>query len=404
MKVINAVLCFMILQGCDSSQSSNYSANKHSFKRAKELSQEFLILDTHIDLPHRLNKNWEDVSIRTTIGDFDYVRAREGGLDASFMSIYVSASHQEKGSATAKADSLITLVETLASQWPQRFSIANSPKQVVANFKRGIFSLPLGMENGAPIDGQLSNLRHFYKRGIRYITLTHSKANHICDSSYDSNHKWNGLSPFGRMLVQEMNQIGMMIDISHVSDSTFYQVLRLSKAPVIASHSSCRRFTPGFERNASDDMIKALAANGGVILINFGSDFINDTYRRKMKEAYKHLADKNLAFGSKEAEQYLRQFRAENNVAFATVAEVAAHILHVIKIAGIDHVGFGSDFDGVGDSLPTGLKDVSSYPNLIAELLKADLSEGEIEKICSGNLLRVWSQVESVAAQETTTK
>ncbi|HYC83667.1 MAG TPA: membrane dipeptidase, partial [Chryseosolibacter sp.] len=235
----------------------------------------------------------------------------------------------------------------------------------------------------------------------RYVTLTHAKDNQICDSSYDTTHTWNGLSPFGEKVVAEMNRVGIMVDISHVSDSAFYDVLRLTNVPVIASHSSCRHFTPGFERNMADDMIRALAKNGGVIQINFGANFLdsvarkNDTLRDSLETI---LKEKNLTSADAEAQPIIAQFGKAHRELFSDVERVADHIDHVVRLVGVDHVGIGSDFDGVGDSLPLGLKDVSTYPNLIAVLLKRGYSPEDIEKICSKNVFRVWNKVIEAAA------
>jgi membrane dipeptidase len=303
----------------------------------------------------------------------------------------------------ALADSLINMIRGIAENIPDKFAMAGSAEEVQQNFSKGLISLPLGMENGAPIGNDINNVKYFYDRGIRYITLTHGKDNQICDSSYDTVHTWNGLSPFGREVVAEMNSVGIMVDISHVDDSTFYQVMKLTKAPVIASHSSCRKFTPGFQRNMSDDMIRKLGENGGVIQINFGSSFLdsavvkqNNANRKKLQEI---LAEKKLDFRDSLAKPVIDEFRKANPSLYADVETVANHIDHVVKLAGIDHVGLGSDFDGVGDSLPTGLKDVSQYPNLIYVLLKRGYTESDIEKICSGNVIRVWKKVAEVAAQ-----
>jgi len=366
-------------------------------EKANQLAQKFIIVDTHVDVPFRLREKMEDISMRTESGDFDYVRAKAGGLNAPFMSIYVPADHEPKGTAKALADSLIDMVEKFQKDWPDKFAVAKTVADVRVQFKKGLISLPMGMENGAPVEGKLENLRHFYERGIRYITLTHGKSNHISDSSYDPNRQWHGLSPFGKEVVAEMNRLGIMIDISHVTDETFYQVMQLSKAPVIASHSSCRFFTPGWERNMDDEMIKALAKNGGVIMIAFGSSFLNDAYRKTEEKMWKYFEEHKLTPNSEEGKAYVKKFREENDLKYADVSEVAAHIDHVVKLAGVDHVGFGSDFDGVGDSLPSGLKSVADYPNIIYELLKMGYSERNIEKICSSNILRVWSEVEKVA-------
>lgn len=370
--------------------------------RANELAQEFLILDGHVDIPYRLHRQMEDVSVRTAAGDFDYPRAQAGGLNAAFMSIFTPSSLQKTGGSKKLADELIDLVEGIAQKDPDKFAIATSVAEIRDQFSRRLISLPLGMENGAPIGTDLANLEHFYDRGVRYITLTHGKNNEICDSSYDDTDTWPGLSPFGEEVVAEMNRLGMLIDISHVSDETFFDVMELSRAPVIASHSSCRAFTPDFERNMSNEMIKLLGEKGGVIQINFGSAFLTaeinvaSLVRRKQAEA--DLAKRGIDQESEEGQALSRQYRLDHPVGFADIVDVLDHIDHVVEIAGIDHVGFGSDFDGVGDSLPTGLKDVSAYPNLIYGLLQRGYSESDVEKICSGNVLRVWSEVEQIAA------
>jgi membrane dipeptidase len=192
-----------------------------------------------------------------------------------------------------------------------------------------------------------------------------------------------------------------MIDISHVTDSTFYQVIEISKAPLIASHSSCRAFTPGWERNMSDNMIKKLAEKGGVIQINFGSSFISDAYRKNFSPLWEYLEKTKMS--EEEQMTYIKRFTAEHPMDRADITEVVAHIDHVVNLVGVNHVGIGSDFDGVGDSLPYGLKDVSAYPNLIYQLLKKGYTVEDVEKICSGNILRVWSQVEKIAEKLQTT-
>ncbi|MEQ9231856.1 MAG: membrane dipeptidase, partial [Cyclobacteriaceae bacterium] len=259
------------------SSNSTESSEKDLKKYAQELSQKFIIADGHVDLPYRMNvagfmikKEVMDVSVETE-GNFDYPKSKRGGLDAPFMSIYIPSRYQVSGGAKEMADSLIDMTMKLPVQYPDLFGRANNPDDVIANTKSGLVSLPMGMENGAPIEDDINNVEYFWNRGIRYITLTHSTDNQICDSSYDDTRTWNGLSDFGVEVVKEMNRVGIMVDISHVSDSTFYQVMDLTDVPVIASHSSARYFTPDFERNMSDDMIKRLGDEGGVICINFGS-------------------------------------------------------------------------------------------------------------------------------------
>ena len=395
-----AVLAATSVAGC----ATPVSAPTQSIEaRARALAQSTLIVDTHIDVPYRLENKFEDVSQATESGDFDHPRARAGGLDAPFMSIYIPAQKELDGTAVALADQLIDMVEQIATDAPDKFVVATSTDEVERAFSRGLIALPLGMENGAPIDGNLDNLRHFHARGIRYITLTHSKSNHICDSSYDEERPWGGLSPFGERLVRAMNETGVMIDISHVSDEAFYDVLAISKVPLVATHSSARHFTPGFERNMDDAMIRALAAAGGVIQINFGSTFISAASR----ENYEALRDARTAFLTENqlpptgeaADKFTDYYRARTPFRYATLDEVLDHFDHVRDLVGVDHVGIGSDYDGVGDSLPTGLKDVSTYPNLIAGLMRRGYSDQDIEKILSGNLMRVWRAAERYATE-----
>ena len=378
-------------------------------ERAHRLGQKLIITDGHIDLPYRMaNKGFmsrnsvEDVSIET-MGDFDYPKAKMGGLDAPFMSIYVPAALQKSGGAKAFADSLIDMVGRLPEAFPNLFASAGTPSEVKENFEKALISLPLGMENGAPIESDLANVKYFFDRGIRYITLTHSLDNEICDSSYDtSEDTWDGLSPFGEQVVQEMNKWGIMIDVSHISDKAFYDVMNLTQAPVIASHSSCRKFTPGFMRNMNDDMIKLLAEKEGVIQINFGSSFLSKTSQDQFSEIKTSLDEYRAAEGLSENDSTYVAYAAQYLIdmdPFEEIKTVADHIDHVVAIAGIDYVGLGSDFDGVGNSLPKGLKDVSMYPNLIYELLMRGYSDEDIEKICSQNVFRVWEETLRVASK-----
>ncbi|WP_407681260.1 dipeptidase [Pseudidiomarina indica] len=372
-------------------------------EKAREIAQQHLIIDTHIDVPYRLFRDWEDVTQATQRGDFDYVRAKQGGLNVPFMSIYIPANlEQTPGASYQLAHQLIDSMEALAWRAPDKFAMAYSVDDVLKHQEQGLISLALGMENGSPIEGDLANLQTFYDRGIRYITLAHSESNHIADSSYDIRRQWNGLSPFGKELVKEMNRLGVMIDISHVSDDAFWQAVETSAVPVIASHSSLRAFTPGFERNMSDDMIKKLAETGGVIMINFGSSFVTQQANRYGDIIRKQIAAINEQYGkgSDEAEQRIAAVRTKNPFPFASLEQVLDHIDYVKNLVGIDYIGIGSDYDGVGDSLPVGLKDVASYPNLVQGLLDRGYSEADIKKILNENLIRVWREVEAYAAQQ----
>lgn len=376
--------------------------------KAKKLADQFIITDGHVDLPFRLkvrrfqlDREYTGIPIQSADGDFDYRRAKAGGLDAPFMSIYIPASYDPAGGRQL-ADSLIRMVNWIADQNPTYFEVAHTPDDLVRIKKTGKLALPMGMENGSPIT-ELAHIKAYRTKGISYITLTHGKDNQLGDSSYDTTGTWKGLSPFGKQVVEEMMKVGIMVDISHVSDRTFHQVLDMVKVPVIASHSSARKFTPGFERNMADDMIRRMRQNKGVIMVNFGSTFVDGEVTKKRAEHQKKLTEflktKGIASARDEAAKpFIQEFNQISPPIFADVERVADHIDHIVALAGIDHVGFGSDFDGVGDSLPTGLKDVSDYPNLIAVLLQRGYSEKDIEKICGGNLLRVWREVLAYAS------
>lgn len=387
----------MLLVGCDAEPDSESADTLRV--RADSLAHEYIIVDGHIDVPYRLDAFDEDISGATFGGDFDHPRAVEGGLDAPFMSIYIPADYQESGGATAKADSLIDMVDGFVERWPDKFAHARSVADVRANFEAGLISLPMGMENGAPIGDDLALLEHFYDRGIRYITLAHSRANLISDSSYDSTRVHQGLSPFGEEVVRAMNRMGMIVDVSHISDSAFFDVMEITSAPVMATHSSARRFTPGWERNMGDAMIERLAENDGVIMISFGSTFLREGFGADGDSTRAQITDlmeeEGYEEGSPEAVRWFEQQRKANLL--GSTEDVLAHINHVVDLVGVDHVGLGSDYDGVF-ALPEGLEDVSTYPNLVYHLLMDGYSDDDVRKILGENALRVWSDVERMAA------
>jgi membrane dipeptidase len=402
-----AFVCPLMTGACSLYRPETKETEVEMRVRAARLAEEILIVDTHIDVPYRLMEKEgedQDLSVRTMGGDFDYPRARAGGLNAAFMSIYVPAHLQKSGGAREYADRLIDLVESLEAKWQDEFALAHSVRDVEETFASRRLSLALGMENGAAIEDDLSNLRHFFERGVRYITLTHSENNQICDSSYADEENWGGLSPFGREVVREMNRLGIMIDVSHVSDETFFQVMELTSQPVIASHSSCRHFTPGWERNMSDEMIRRLAQNGGVLQINFGSAFLTEEANRQSQAMWEvvdaHAEANGLERHDHALQEFVENYRKEHPMSLADISDVVDHIDHVVELAGVDHVGFGSDFDGVGPTLPRGLEDVSAFPNLIFELLARGYSEEEIRKIAGGNLIRVWRAVEAASRHD----
>ena len=374
---------------------------------ARRIADSSIIVDTHIDVPYRLEEKPDDVSQATEGGDFDYPRAVAGGLNAAFMSIYTPAALEAEGKSKAAAENLIAMVEDIVAGSGGKFALARSTADVRRQFQQGVMSLPMGMENGSPIDGDIANVRYFYDRGIRYITLTHSLSNQLSDSSYDENRQWNGLSDFGKEVVREMNRLGIMVDVSHVSDDAFWQVLDISEVPVIASHSSARHFTPEWERNMSDEMIVAMAERGGLIMINFGSAFLTQEAKEYSSARWAASAKFRLEHDDMEPDEVRERFRVQweaehGPMPFASLDDVLDHFDHVVGLVGVDYVGIGSDYDGVGDSLPTDLKDVSSYPNLVEGLLRRGYSEADIRKILGENLLRVWGEVEGYAATTST--
>jgi membrane dipeptidase len=401
MKKIFTLTFIFTIFGTAVPQSKFQITDSLLFSKAKELTKDFVMVDTHIDLPSWLYDEWFDVSQLSTKGQIDYPRAIEGGLDVAFMSIYTSPSLEGTGKSKLKADSMIALVHKMVRDWPDKFAFISTTSEIPEQVNKGRILLTMGMENGSPIENDLKNLEEFYSKGIRYITLAHYKWNHISDSANDPERKWNGISPFGEEVIKEMNRLGIMIDVSHISDSAFYDVMRLSKAPVIASHSSCRFFIPGLERNMSDEMIQVLAKNNGVIQINFANIFLRSEIYKEMEEVEAEVKNyfdhNNLNPTSAEANEYSDKFQKEHPLKKATVKDVADHIDHVVKLVGVDYVGIGSDFNGVGDNLPIGLEDVSKMPNLVYELLVRGYSDEDIKKILGGNLLRVWKQVEDIS-------
>lgn len=401
MKKFLNLICTFTMLGTAKPQTDFQITDSLLFTKAKQLAKDFIMVDTHIDLPSWLYDEWFDVSQRSDKGEIDYPRAIEGGLDIAFMSIYTSPSLEGTGNSKVKADSMMVLVHKMVNDWLDKFTFISSTSEIPEQINKGKILLTMGMENGSPIENNLKNLEEFYNKGIRYITLAHYKWNHISDSANDPERKWNGISPFGEEVIKEMNRLGIMVDVSHISDSAFYDVMRLSKAPVIASHSSCRFFIPGLERNMSDEMIQTLAKNNGVIQINFANIFLRSGIYNKMEESETELKNyfeqNNIDPNSADAKDYSQKFTKEHPLEKASVQDVADHIDHVVKLVGVDYVGIGSDFNGVGDNLPIGLEDVSKMPNLVYELLVRGYKDEDIKKILGGNLLRVWKQVEEVS-------
>jgi membrane dipeptidase len=335
-----------------------------------------LLIDTHNDVTGKTIMGF-DIGERAADGHTDLPRLREGGVGAVFFAVYVDAAYAKDNHSAHRALEMIeTVRHDIVGRHPNDFALALTASDIEEAHKRGKMAALMGVEGGHAIEDSLRILRDFYQLGVRYMTLTHRNTNHWADSSgtaMDPGATYhNGLTDFGREVIAEMNRLGMIVDISHVSDKTFWDAMEVSKAPIFASHSSCRTLS-NVTRNMTDEMIIALARKGGVIQINFGCDFVSQTSAEVRKAA-----------------------GAGANIARATLNDVVAHIDHAVKIGGVEAVGIGSDFDGVS-CVPAGLENVSKFPNLTRALLQKGYSPEDIQKIYGGNTLRLIRAVENVA-------
>ena len=311
------------------------------------------VLDSHCDTPSEIWRG-RDMRLDNPSGHIDFPKLSKSGVDGAFFALYVPASlDSDPDKAFEHASRLLDGVESVVNANPGKAAFAQSEFQALSNQSKSLFSVFLGLENGSPIGKSLERLKWFYDKGIRYITLCHSENNEICDSCAPEQKRWGGLSPFGKEVVAEMNRLGILVDVSHVSDDTFYDVLKYSEKPVVATHSCCRALSD-HPRNMTDDMIRALAAKGGVIQINFYPVFLDVT-------------------------------QPENEVPYIRIAD---HIDHVVNLVGVDHVGIGSDFDGI-DSVPVGLEDISMMPKLFDELRRRGYSDSDLAQIAGGNFFRI---------------
>jgi membrane dipeptidase len=356
-------------------------------------------VDTHADTPTEWMEHPFDLGVTNARGHFDYPRMKAGGLDAEFFAAYVPAKYANKGAA-AFCMKIMEAIHQMADAYPAWVRFATSTTDIRNTVRDGKRAILIGIEGGHAIEDSLELLRAFYRFGARYMTLTHTNTNNWADSSTDA-AKHDGLSPFGKQVVLEMNRLGMMVDISHVSDKTFYDAVAVSKAPLIASHSSARALAD-VPRNMTDDMLRALAKNGGVVQVNFYPVFLsNETAKanaarnEKLKPAIAELKAKDPSEGP-EYQEAVKKLMEANPLPPVPYTVIVDHIDHMVKVAGIDHVGIGSDFDGIG-STPVGMEDVSKLPAIREELKRRGYSEGDIRKIMGENFMRVFAEVERVA-------
>ncbi|MFN8348154.1 MAG: dipeptidase [Spirosomataceae bacterium] len=386
-------------------------------KKAKKIHDKAFTLDTHADTPMLLSRGGFDITkdndARATNSKVDYPRMKRGGLDAIFFAVYLGQgprNPEAHEAAKKRALGIFDAIHTTLKNTGSQAELATTPEDAVRIGKTGKRVIFIGVENGYAMGHDLPMLQKFYDLGARYMTLCHSSNNDICDSSTDSKGaEYQGLSPLGEQVVKEMNRLGMIIDVSHVSDSTFYDAIRLSKVPIVATHSGARAVC-NHPRNLTDDMLKALAKNGGVIQLNLLSDYIktippSPEREAAMKSLYEKygIKDRRGMATLPEAEQ--QKARAEfmdlnkkYPIQLATVKDAVDHIDHIVKLIGIDHVGMGADFDG-GGALADCF-DVSQYENMTVELVRRGYSKKDIEKIWSGNFFRVMKAVEKGKTRE----
>lgn len=364
-----------------------------------------LTIDTHVDTPLPIKRENIDLGKRYDPYEYkskiDLPRMAEGGLDAAFFAVWTpQGARTDSGHAAIKDKALAIIddVRAAIAPYPDRVELAVNPGDAARLQEAGKHAVYLGMENGYPIGTDLDNLDLFYDKGVRYVTLCHSSNNEICDSSTDTT-EFGGLSTFGFQVVERMNDLGMMIDISHVSDETVEDVLASSKAPVIASHS-CAKALCDHDRNLSDDLLRKIGEHGGVIQMNILSEYVETPAPNPSRDSARAALKKKWGPLHKIPEADRASYRAERKqlnkdfpLELTTVAKAVDHIDHMVKMAGIDHVGIGTDFDGGGQLADC--YDVSELPNITIELFKRGYSEADIEKIWSGNLLRVFGEVQT---------
>jgi len=369
--------------------------------RARALHSRAIVIDTHADTTQRLLFDTSfDIGARGSVGSIDVPRMRDGGVDALFFSIWLPG-EVTGAPAVKRALQQIDKVREAVRTHPNALSLATSSADIRRAAAGGRIAVLMGMEGGHMIDEDLGLLRTYAALGVRYLTLTHSRNTMWADSSGDK-PAHNGLTSFGRDVVRELNRLGVLVDVSHVADKTFFDVIGLTQAPVIASHSSCRAISNS-PRNLTDDMLRALAKNGGVIMINYNAEFLSEEFRvaarrpefRADIDAIARKCGDNQACAILESERAERDAMRSGRLPPVSWEKIVDHIDHAVQVAGVDHVGLGSDFDGA--TMPLGMEDVSGLPKITEALLKKGYSERDVARILGGNLLRVMEQTEAAA-------
>jgi membrane dipeptidase len=404
-KIVAAGLVLIQLASCHSSNKpkmTDTSKNSPDANDPLSIHRRAIIVDMHADTTQRLVDENVDLQKQLADGHLDAVRAKEGGLDAQFFSIWVDPDLFGGGGATAvkRADIQIEAVRNLATKHPETWELATTADDVRRIAASGKIAALMGLEGGYAIDNKIENVERYYKLGVRYLSGAWSVSTDWAGSSGDEVGKTRGLTDFGKQVIREMNRLGMMVDVSHLSDKAFWDIVNTSTKPVIATHSGCRAIT-NVPRNLTDDMIVALAKTGGVVNVIFYPEHIEPGYSAKKKKVDSEIAalvqqasdaepgsaaQKKLARDRMRAREYLKRLPP------ISVARIVDHIDHIVKLVGIDHVGVGSDFDGI-QAVPADLSSVADLPNLTKELIKRGYSEDDIDKILGGNMLRVMEEV-----------
>ncbi|MEC8241573.1 MAG: dipeptidase [Planctomycetota bacterium] len=370
-------------------------------QKAREVHDASFVFDGHNDLPWamrtRASSSFEKLDISQPQPEIhtDIARLRKGNVGAQFWSVYVPASTRQKGTALSDTVEQIELVHAMVQRYPDVFGFARNYEDIVRLRSEGKIASLIGVEGGHSIENSIANLRRLFDFGARYMTLTHSDTLDWADSATDD-PKSDGLSAFGEEIVREMNRLGMLVDLSHVSPETMVDALRVSEAPVIFSHSSARAVAD-HPRNVPDDVLPLVAENGGVVMVNFFSGFVHPESALRMAKMFD--VGRELRAKYPDDEQYdeaMARWRAENPIEPGSIHDLVDHIAHLVKVAGVDHVGIGSDYDGVS-KLPTQLEDVSTYPVITQALLDRGFAEKDIHKIMSGNIMRAYREAEKVS-------
>ena len=389
--------------------SGSFAGGQDLAQRALALHRSAIVVDTHEDVPERLEKEWVDFSVRGKTGHVDIPRWREGGVTAPFLAAYVNADFARTGGSAKKALEFIDLIHRLAEAHPKDLVFADSVAGIRQAKKDGKIAILIGIEGGHAIEDSLGALSSYYRLGVRYMTLTHTNTNNWADSAgsffgadlYDPKKTavHDGLTDHGREVILEMNRLGMLVDVSHVSDKTMADAIAASKAPVFASHSSCRALS-SLPRNVTDDQIRAIAKGGGVVMVNLSSLFLDqksvDAYVAAKKALQPQIAEARATFKGdpKKRDEAIGKLMATLKYPDANWSLFADHIEHVMKVGGPQAAGLGTDFDGIEDP-PTGLEDVSKLPKLTEELLRRGHSEDEVRGVLGENFLKFWDRVEA---------